>query len=270
MEKKYSFEGLSLEETKEIFKKYKLGEISLNELVISNIGLVKKIALNIFKNYKISNFELDDLIQEGCISLYKAILNYDDNKNFKFSTYAYSVIQNDLLNIYLQNITMVSSSRNSIVKASKVKSFLIEYNKQNEKNPTIDEIATALNMSTNSIQSLYNLSLGETRFEKLLSNSDSDDTEGLKKTISNDENVEDEVINELFKEELMNILNTLDEKSKNFLLYRYGFVDGVCHSLEEIAKKEGLSRQAVGQKEKRLFTKCKKICLQNGLYEFLK
>ena len=84
MKKQYSFEGLSLEETKEIFKKYRIGEISIDELVVSNINLVKKIVSSTFKNYKFSNFEFDDLIQEGCISLYKVILNYDENKILEF------------------------------------------------------------------------------------------------------------------------------------------------------------------------------------------
>lgn len=270
MNKQYSFEGLSLDETKEIFKKYKTGEISINELVIGNIGLVKKVVSITFQNYKFSNFEFDDLIQEGCISLYKAIINYDENKNFKFSTYAYNIIKNDLVNIYFKNINVVSSSRSSIEKARKIHSFIINYNIKNKKNPTIDEIAESLDMSVESIQPLYNLGLNETRLEKQIINSDADDTEELKYFMANNCNIENEVIDKLLKKEVMNIINELDEKSKNLILYRYGFVDGICHSFEEIAKQEGLSRQAIEQKEKRLLAKCKKICLKKELQEFLK
>ena len=270
MKKQYSFEGLSLEETKEIFKKYRIGEISIDELVVSNINLVKKIVSSTFKNYKFSNFEFDDLIQEGCISLYKVILNYDENKKFKFSTYAYSIIKNDLINIYFKNVNIVSSSRNSIEKAKKIHSFIINYNKENKKDPTVNEIARSLGMSVDSIQSLYNLGLSETRLEKLVFNYETDDTEELKYFLVNNDNVENEVINNLFKKEIMNMINELDEKNKYLILYRYGFIDGTCHTFEEIAKQEGLSRQAVEQKEKRLFAKCKKLCLENGLQEFLK
>ena len=125
-------------------------------------------------------------------------------------------------------------------------------------------------MSVDSIQSLYNLGLSETRLEKLVFNYETDDTEELKYFLVNNDNVENEVINNLFKKEIMNMINELDEKNKYLILYRYGFIDGTCHTFEEIAKQEGLSRQAVEQKEKRLFAKCKKLCLENGLQEFLK
>ena len=270
--KKYSFEGLNLDETREIFKKYRLGKISINDLVEGNMGLVKKIIISIYNdcNFKGANFDYDDLFQEGCISLYKAISKYDENKDFKFSTYAYSVIKNDLLNIYVKNFNLVSASRNSTIKAIKIHSYVTAYIEENKKYPTISEIAKSLGMSVDSIQSLYNLGLSETRLEKLVFNYETDDTEELKYFLVNNDNVENEVINNLFKKEIMNMINELDEKNKYLILYRYGFIDGTCHTFEEIAKQEGLSRQAVEQKEKRLFAKCKKLCLENGLQEFLK
>ena len=272
MKKKYSFEGLNLDETREIFKKYRLGKISINDLVEGNMGLVKKIIISIYNdcNFKGANFDYDDLFQEGCISLYKAISKYDENKDFKFSTYAYSVIKNDLLNIYVKNFNLVSASRNSTIKAIKIHSYVTAYIEENKKYPTISEIAKSLGMSVDSIQSLYNLGLSETRLEKLVFNYETDDTEELKYFLVNNDNVENEVINNLFKKEIMNMINELDEKNKYLILYRYGFIDGTCHTFEEIAKQEGLSRQAVEQKEKRLFAKCKKLCLENGLQEFLK
>lgn len=273
MKKQYSFEGLNLDETREIFKKYRLGEISINDLIEGNMGLVKKIIISIYNdcNFKGANFDYDDLFQEGCISLYKAISKYDENKDFKFSTYAYSVIKNDLLNIYVKNFNLVSASRNSTIKAIKIHSYVTAYIEENKKYPTISEIAKSLDISLDNVQALYNLGLEVARFEKLIHNSTSDDKGvELKYFIGNDVNVEDEVINNLFKVEVMDIINQLDEKSKNMILYRYGFVDDVYHTLNEIAEKEGLTKQAISQKEKKILTKCKRLCLKNGLQEFLK
>lgn len=269
MNKQYCFEGLSLAETKEIFKKYRLGEISINELVISNIGLVKKIIFRTFQNCQFDNFEYDDLIQEGCISLYKSILNYDENKDYKFSTYSYNIIRNDLVNVYFKNMNMVSSSKKSIEKSKEIQKFIADYNVKNKKNPTIEEIAKSFNTSVESILSLYNLGLTETRLEKLVYNSD-DDSEEIKYFMTNNNDVEKEIMCIFLKKEMMNLINELDEKSKNLILYRYGFIDGICHSFVEIAKQKGISRQAVEQKEKRVFEKCKKLCLKKGLQEFLK
>lgn len=272
MKKQYSFEGLNLDETREIFKKYRLGKISINDLVEGNMGLVKKIIISIYNdcNFKGANFDYDDLFQEGCISLYKAISKYDEDKDFKFSTYAYSVIKNDLLNIFFKNFNSISASRNSVTKAIKIHSYVTLYIEENKKHPTISEIAKSLDISLDSVQALYNLGLEETRLEKFVHNSNSNDKSvELKYFIGDDVNVEDEVINDLFKTEVMDIINQLDEKSKNMVLYRYGFVDDVCHTLEEIAEKEGITRQAVSQKEKKILTKCKKLCLKNGLQEFL-
>lgn len=71
--------------------------IDINETIKENIGLVYEV---INRNYfdKRYEFAKEDMVQVGLISLYKAIQTFDESKNLKFSTFATSIIKNDLCN----------------------------------------------------------------------------------------------------------------------------------------------------------------------------
>lgn len=76
---------LKNEDKEELFKKIKQGDVQAREKYIQgNLRLV----LSVIKRFSSSGENLDDLFQIGCIGLIKAIDNFDDTLNVKFSTYA--------------------------------------------------------------------------------------------------------------------------------------------------------------------------------------
>lgn len=70
-----------------------------NELILNNLGLVRKIA---YKYAKSSGYEYDDLFQVGCVGLIRAADRFNTNKNYKFSTFAVSWITG-LIKTYLRD-----------------------------------------------------------------------------------------------------------------------------------------------------------------------
>ena len=128
---------LKSDEKEALFQKIKKGDSEAREQYIKgNLRLV----LSVIKRFQNSNENADDLFQIGCIGLMKAVDNFDDTLNVKFSTYAVPMIIGEIRR-YLRDynsIRVSRSLRDIAYKAIYTKENMI---KKNLKEPTIDEIA---------------------------------------------------------------------------------------------------------------------------------
>ena len=98
---------LKSEETQELFKRYRNGDLQAKEeLINGNLKLV----LSILKRFNNSKYNLDDLFQVGVIGLIKAIDNFDLSYNLKLSTYACPLILGEIKR-YIRDNTSVRVSR---------------------------------------------------------------------------------------------------------------------------------------------------------------
>ena len=80
----------------------------------------------------------------------------------------------------------------------------------------------------------------------------------LEETIEDDSLAVDEVIIQKIRDEnLRKILMRLTKDERELLLLRYGITDGICHTLEDIAEKQGVTRARIGQKESKALKKLK-------------
>lgn len=132
---------LTSEEMTELFKNIKTNPFARNDLVEGNLKLV----LSILKRFKNYNENLDDLFQVGCIGLVKSIDNFDLEQNVKFSTYAVPMIIGEIRRYLRDNnsIRVSRSLRDIAYKALLVRDKLI---KENNKEPTVSQIAKELNL----------------------------------------------------------------------------------------------------------------------------
>lgn len=134
---------LTNEEMIELFKKYKKGDIKAKEeLINGNLKLV----LAILKKYVNRTDNMDDLFQIGTIGLIKAINNFDLSHEVKFSTYAVPMILGEIKR-YLRDSNSVRVARSVKDLAYKILQTKEELIRKNEKEPSITEIAKALNVS---------------------------------------------------------------------------------------------------------------------------
>ncbi len=134
---------LTNEEQIQLFKKLKGGDLKAKEeLINGNLKLV----LSILKPYNNRTDNMDDLFQVGCIGLIKAINNFDLAHEVRFSTYAVPMILGEVKR-YLRDNNSVRISRSIkdlAFKAVKLKEMLTN---QNDKEPTISEIAQKLGVT---------------------------------------------------------------------------------------------------------------------------
>lgn len=133
-------------EKRALLKQVKEGEPKTSkkareELISGNLRLV----LSVIQRFTNRGENLDDLFQVGCIGLIKSIDNFDITQNVRFSTYAVPMIIGEIRRYLRDNnsIRVSRSMRDTAYKAMQVKEKMIA---QNNREPTIEEIARELEM----------------------------------------------------------------------------------------------------------------------------
>lgn len=130
-------------EENELFIAYKNGnKDAKKKLMECNLRLVIKIA----KEYASAKNEILDLIQEGNIALQRAVETFDIDKNIKFSTYAYSCIENKIIS-YIRKNRMISISNNKLIRLWKINKFKNDFFIQYGRMPKNEEIIASLHIN---------------------------------------------------------------------------------------------------------------------------
>ena len=131
---------LTNEEKEKLFERIREGdEEARQQYIKGNLRLV----LSVIKRFSASSENVDDLFQIGCIGLIKAIDNFDPTLNVKFSTYAVPMIIGEIRRFLRDNnaIRVSRSLKDTAYKAIYARENLM---KQNQKEPTIAEVATEI------------------------------------------------------------------------------------------------------------------------------
>ena len=229
---------LKPEEKEELFRRIKEGDKEAREQYIKgNLRLV----LSVIRRFQNSNENADDLFQIGCIGLMKAVDNFDDTLNVKFSTYAVPMIIGEIRR-YLRDynsIRVSRSLRDIAYKAIYTKENMI---KKNLKEPTIDEIADEIGIEKEMIvYALDAIQSPVSLFEPVYS--EGGDTLYVMDQISDQKNKEDHWLENLSLREAMNRLN---QREKHIIEMR--FYEG--RTQMEVADEIGISQAQVSRLEK--------------------
>lgn len=183
---------------------------------------------------------MDDLFQVGVIGLIKAIDNFNLDLNVKFSTYAVPMCIGEIRR-YLRDdspIRVSRSMKDTAYKAMQVKEELINKNK---KEPSVDEIAKALNMEKSEVVLALEAIVDPISLYEPVYN-DGGDTIYVMDQVG-DNNTDGDWIDEIMiKDELKN----LEPREKNILYLR--FMQGKTQM--EVAKEVGISQAQVSRLEK--------------------
>ena len=221
----------------ELLKKARQGDKQArDELIKGNLRLV----LSVIQRFQNRGESMDDLFQVGVIGLIKAIDNFNLDLNVKFSTYAVPMCIGEIRR-YLRDDSPIRVSRNmkdTAYKAMQVKEELINKNK---KEPSVDEIAKALNMEKSEVVLALEAIVDPISLYEPVYN-DGGDTIYVMDQVG-DNNTDGDWIDEIMiKDELKN----LEPREKNILYLR--FMQGKTQM--EVAKEVGISQAQVSRLEK--------------------
>lgn len=229
----------------ELFKKYQEGDLFAKDLLINgNLKLV----LSVLKKFYYKTDNMDDLFQVGCIGLIKAIDNFDLSYDVQFSTYAVPMILGEIKRfIRDNNIVRVSRSLKDI--AYKSLNFMEEYYALNGREPSVEQISTALGFSEYDIgNALISLKDPVSMYEPIYN--DGGDTIYLFDQIEDKKN--DNLSNRL---EIENAIEELDERERFILDQRYV----IGKTQMEIAESLDISQAQVSRLEKKAIKELKKV-----------
>ena len=138
---------LKNEETMELLKRSHAGDkTARDELIAGNLRLV----LSVIQKFANRGENADDLFQVGCIGLIKAIDNFNTELDVRFSTYGVPMIIGEIRRYLRDNspIRVSRSMRDTAYKVLQIKERLMN---ETQREPTVDEIAKALDMKRSDI-----------------------------------------------------------------------------------------------------------------------
>jgi RNA polymerase primary sigma factor len=241
------------------------GELAQEHLIRANSRLVISVA----KRFVGRGVPFLDLIQEGNIGLIRAVRKFEYQRGHKFSTYATWWIRQAISRAVADQGRTIRVPVHMGDQLNKLRRVTLELQQELGRDPLPEELAEKMETTPDKILNLIEISWRPVSLDSPIDDeSDSELGDFIEDTSSP---APDEMTTaNLLREQVEEVLNRLPHREADILRMRYGLADGETHTLEEVGKKIGVTRERVRQLEAQALNRLRRSSAHVLLRDYLR